>query len=204
MTPKRLLGLSLSLLVCCAATAAAQQPGSTSGPLVLEPMNNGFVLAPDVKFTKLDGDAATLAGAYGGWVHDDHLLIGGAGYWRADNGRTHDLGYGGVIAGWIFMPEQRLSVTTKGLIGLGRATAPVTIAYGRTSMPIFHDEIFPPRTFRYHRDFVIGEPEIDAQFRITRHVGLVGGVSYRLVDLPDSLDTLARGASGSVSVQFGR
>lgn len=194
--------IAAALLVFCGAGIAAAQQPSSSGPLVLEPMPSGFVVAPDVKVTQLNGQTATLAGGYGAWVHDDHLLVGGAGYWRADKDRAHDLGYGGAVAGWIFMPDQRFSVTAKGLMGFGRVTWPVTIALGRPLMPVFDDRFPSARTFRYHRDFFLAEPEVDVHFKVAQHVSLTGGISYRVVDLPDGLDQLARGASGSVSVQF--
>jgi len=199
-------------LLCCAAAARAQQP-SAQGPLVLEPMNNGFVAAPDVKFTKLNGEIATLAGGYGAWVHDDHLLIGGAGYFRADKQGDHNFGYGGLEAGWIFLPSDRLSVTAKGLVGFGQVTVPLSIADGdcnrefnrcvpRLQTPAFREPTFPGRAFRFHRDFFVAEPEVDVKLGLARRISLVGGVSYRAVDLPDGLDTLARGAAGSVGVQF--
>ena len=202
MANTRKFAAALVVLLGCAASAAAQQP-APSGPLVLEPVNNALIVAPDVKFTKLDDQTATLVGGYGAWVHDDHLLLGGGGYWRADRNRSHDFGYGGFVAGWIFTLDQRFSVTTKGLVGFGRVTTPLTIALGRPSMPVFDDvRVFPDRRFRYRRDFFLAEPEVDVHVKLARHVGLAGGISYRAVDLPDQLDTLARGASGSVAVQF--
>lgn len=202
MGTTRTLATALVVLLGGAASAAAQQP-VPSGPLVLEPVNNAFIVAPDVKLTKLDDQTATLVGGYGAWVHDDRLLLGGAGYWRADNNRSHDFGYGGFVAGWIFALDQHFSVTAKGLAGLGRVTTPLTIALGLPSMPMFDDvRVFPDRRFRYRRDFLLAEPEVGVHVKLTRHVGLAGGVSYRVVDLPDQINTLARGASGSVAVQF--
>ena len=55
----RILAASVLLLFGWAAAAGAQQP-APSGPLVLEPLHNGFLLAPDVKVTKVDGSTITV------------------------------------------------------------------------------------------------------------------------------------------------
>src|SRR5437762_4912551 len=83
------------------AIAAAQTLGA-QGPLVLEPLSHGFVVAPDVKVTKVNGNVETLAGGYAGRIQDRHLLIAGAGYWLANGKNGRELGYGGAVGRWIF------------------------------------------------------------------------------------------------------
>ena len=116
---RRVLAGSIVTLICWAGTASAQgappspAPPASAGPLVLEPMHNGFVLAPEVKFTKVDHEVSPLVGAYAGWIYDDHLLLGGGGYWLAHHSHNiPSLGYGGFVIGWFFNPEQRFSVST--------------------------------------------------------------------------------------------
>ena len=70
----------------------APSPPPAQGPLVLERIHDAIVIAPDYKVTELNGDLAQLAGAYAGRVFDDHLLIGGAGYWLADGTHGTELG----------------------------------------------------------------------------------------------------------------
>jgi hypothetical protein len=66
------------------------------------------------------------------------------------------------------------------------------------------DRFPPPPTVRYHfnRQFFIAEPEFDVHLKINPHLRVTAGGSYRVVDLPRGLEDLARGPSGSVSVQF--
>ena len=44
----------------------------------VETIDSGFAIAPEARFTEINGEFATLAGGYGGWVTDHKLLIGGA------------------------------------------------------------------------------------------------------------------------------
>ena len=96
--------LAAALLVTSTAYAqnppAQNQPVSSSGPLVLERVHDGWVLAPDFKITDLNDRTGELAGVYGGRLIDNTLLIGGAGYWLTNDARDFKLGYGGVIVGW--------------------------------------------------------------------------------------------------------
>ena len=51
----------------CAAAAQAQTPGGpSSGPLVLERIESHFVVAPEYKFTDIDGRTGQLAGVSAG------------------------------------------------------------------------------------------------------------------------------------------
>jgi hypothetical protein len=175
---------------------------------VLEPLGSGFVIAPDLKITKINGEIETLAGGYAAHVQDKHLLLGGGGYWLANGKADRELGYGGGLAGWIFRPDRAVSFTTKGLVGLGWLSVreftlplgtPADFTYGR---PVIVGEDRNTRAFRLNRQFFVAEPEVDVQVTLTPHLRVTAGGSYRLVDLPRGLDDLAQGPSGSVSVQF--
>src|SRR4051812_50089125 len=89
-----------SLLMPTAALAQARPQSGTAaaGPLVLERLDNGVVLAPDVKATSFDGQIGTLLGFSGGWLQENALFIGGAGYWLADRPRQRGPGLGGAPA----------------------------------------------------------------------------------------------------------
>jgi hypothetical protein len=210
------ISLALVLLLFCgAAVARAQQPpASPAGPLVLESMHNGFLLAPDVKVTKVNGQVGTLAGGYAGWVRDDRLFIGGGAYWRADRKRdTDDLAYGGLIVGWFFDPDRPVSVSARALAGFGQFSqsfASGTFVDGcdwrdfshcRVVQPIVGDNRFDQR-FRFRNDFLVLEPEVNALFKLSKSVHLSAGAGYRLIDGARGLDQVTRGATGSVSVQF--
>jgi hypothetical protein len=202
------------VLLCGAAAARAQQPPpSSGGPLVLEPMHNGFLIAPDVKVTKVNGKIGTLAGAYAGWIRDDRLFIGGGGYWRADGKKDTDgLGYGGLIVGWFFDPDRPVSVSAKTLVGLGQyswsAEVPIGVPYCALPEKYLCSMTAPvdgnrfDRRFRFRNDFVVLEPEVDVQAKLGQRVRLSAGAGYRLIDGARGLDRVTRGATGSVSVQF--
>jgi hypothetical protein len=201
-------------LFCGSASARAQQPAASPGPLVLEPMNNGFLLAPDVKATKVNGKVGTLAGGYAGWIKDDRLFVGGGAYWRADRTRDTDgLAYGGLVLGWFFDPSRPVSVSAKTLVGLGQFSQTIglqtfePVCYQKdmsTCSPVplkIGDDSFD-RRFRFRSDFLVLEPEVDVQAKLGGRVRLSVGAGYRLIDGSRGLDSVTRGATGSVSVQF--
>ena len=184
-----------------AVAAAAQTPGS-QGPLVLEPLSHGFVIAPDVKITKINGNVETLAGGYAGRVQDRHLLIAGAGYWLANAKDDRQLGYGGVVGGWIFSPDSTVSFTAKGLAGVGWMSERGTITFDDRDRRHADMTIPDSRRYRFDRQFFVAEPELDVQLKISAHLRVTAGGSYRVVDLPRGLDDLVKGPSGSISAQI--
>ncbi len=59
----------IGLLMLAPSAATAQQDAISS--IVVERIENGLSVTPDIKFTELDGKSARLAGLYGGWVTDN-------------------------------------------------------------------------------------------------------------------------------------
>src|SRR5438093_1008048 len=102
--------------------AAFAQNAPTTGPLVLERIHDGFVIAPDYKVTTLDDNTAQLAGAYAGRTIDDRLLVGGAAYWLVDGPDRSKLTYGGLLVGWSIRNTGRIRFGARGLAGVGSAT----------------------------------------------------------------------------------
>ena len=202
-----LIAGALCLLLGYAANAAGQQPATpggqnVQGPLVLEPLTNGVIIAPDFKVTKLDGKVRTLAGAYAGVVKDDRLFIGGGLYSVADGKSGSALTYGGVVAGWFTQPDRPVSVSVKSLFGLGQLSQSLAIS----PPPDPHDvERFGPvdRTFRFTDPFMVAEPELDLQVKLTGRIRLNAGVGYRAISARNhGLEVQARGPTGTVSVQI--
>lgn len=70
------------------------------GPMTVERVENGFVIAPDFRISTFDDRTARFAGLYGGWLIDNALLIGGAGYWLTNGSSGEDMAYGGVVVQW--------------------------------------------------------------------------------------------------------
>ena len=61
--------------------------GQTTQTLTQGGIESNFLIAPDYKFTEVDGEFAGLAGFYGGWLINQKFLIGGAAYFQT-NGAT--------------------------------------------------------------------------------------------------------------------
>ena len=54
--------------------------------MTVERVHNGFLAAPDFKFTEFDQTSSGLAGGYAGVVLDEHFFIGGGAYGLAPSG----------------------------------------------------------------------------------------------------------------------
>src|SRR5262245_3329076 len=72
------------LLVAASASAQSTGTPATQGPMVVERVHSGFLAAPDVKVTEVDGTTSALAGGYAGWLSDETFFVGGGGYWLAN------------------------------------------------------------------------------------------------------------------------
>lgn len=179
--------------------------------MTLERIENGFIIAPDFKYTKVDQASAKLAGVYGGWVYDHMLLIGGAGYWLTNENRAFQMAYGGAVVKWLVQSKEPVGFSLGALIGGGRATLPTTFAgFG----PIDNDRdgnnmdsrptyiVVSSGTFAVRRDFMVFEPEADVNLKLARQVRLAVGVGYRVVGGAFDMNRQLRGVSGSVSLQF--
>lgn len=215
-----------ALLVTPAAYAqnppAQNQPVPSSGPLVLERIPNAWVLAPDFKVTDVDGRTGELAGAYGGKVIDNTLLIGGAAYWLANDARDFKMMYGGVIVGWQSPEFGRIRFGGRGLAGLGSATlgfdVPVRglvpdplaarsdIRFGvpdpRAALPPPRRAPVPARAIG-RDDFAVFEPQANVSARITKAIGVSCGVGYRQTAGADLLRDRVDGPTANLAVQFG-
>ena len=219
-----------ALLVAPAAYAqnarAQAQPVPANGPLVFERIPEAWVLAPDFKVTDVDGRTGELAGAYGGKIIDNTLLIGGAGYWLANDARDFKMMYGGVIVGWQSPEFGRIRFGGRGLAGLGSATLGFAVP-GRNVGP---DPLAGPRDVRGdirfgvtdpraalqaprrapvparivgRDDFAVFEPQANVSARITDAIGVSCGVGYRQTAGADLLRDRVDGPTANVAVQFG-
>ena len=63
-------------IAASAQTPPAAAPAS-QGPMIVERIHSGFLVAPDVKVTEVDKKTSELVGGYAGWVTDATFLIGG-------------------------------------------------------------------------------------------------------------------------------
>ena len=113
--------LTLLFLVGSLSAAMAQDPGTTH-TLTSGNVESGFLVAPDFKFTDVNGDFANLAGAYGGWVIDKKFLIGGGVYTLTNGSGANDMTYGGGVFEYFVNQGSLVNVSVRGLVGGGSAT----------------------------------------------------------------------------------
>ncbi len=184
-------------LLLAPLTATAQ---TTSGPLTVERLHTPVVIAPDYKITDLNGTTGQLAGAYGGCVVDDVLFIGGGGYWLTNGSRGEELGYGGLLVGWVAPQWSGIRFGARALVGAGAATLGRDL---RVARPVrFGSPATTTVRVLARDDFFVFEPQVDATMNLFPHTALSVGGGYRLTGMTDALDGRLNGVSGSVGLQF--
>jgi hypothetical protein len=219
----------VALFIATSAWAqnAQNPPAPTNGPLVLERIHDPWVLAPDFKVTDLDDRTGELAGAYGGRLLDDTLLIGGAAYWLANDERDFKMTYGGLLVGWQSREFGRIRFGGRGLAGIGRATLGFDVTALRAGMPqpgaidtrgairfgvtdprtMIRTPVSPAPTIRPRvvatEDFFIVEPQASVSFRVTDGIGISCGAGYRQTANVDLLRDRLNGPSANLAIQFG-
>jgi hypothetical protein len=179
-------------------------PPSAPGPIVqTASAQDGFVFAPDVRITEIAHETSTLVGAYGGWVFAGQFLVGAGGYWQANDTLGTRMTYAGPVLEWRMFPTSTVGLNLHGLVGGGYVYAD----YGHSYYPPYgpypnptdgHHGAYP---YPYYHDnvFFVAEPEAQVVFRFGALVRVQAGAGYRAT----SAHGLS-GASGSISVQFGR
>jgi hypothetical protein len=161
---------------------------------------DGFVVAPDFRVSDVGHETATLVGAYGGYVFAGQLLLGAGGYWQTNATSGLHLTYGGPVVEWRMFADRKIGVNLHGLVGGGQLYADYRAygygpyggrrpGYGAT--PFYYSG--------YGDIFFVAEPEAQIVVRFGPSLRVQGGVGYRSTSAHD-----LSGASGSVSVQFGR
>ena len=212
-----------ALIALCIASllpsAAAAQTPSPASPLKIEPIDSGFVVAPDARFTEVNDKFATLAGVYGGWLTDRTLLVGAGGYWLANRDDNFKMQYFGGVGSWTIGPRRKVGLRAGALVGGGSATLAKTygdlfgeIPAGAPGLSRDHRLSFRGRggspitsatLVRVNEDFFIAEPQVNAVMSLTKWLHLDAGIGYRLIGGADLLNEDLRGISGSVALQLG-
>jgi hypothetical protein len=214
------LGLFAGVFLAACPLAALAQDGSPAdgaqnGPMTVERIHTGFLVAPEFKVTRFAGRTSELVGGYGGLLYDQTFFLGGGGYWLANNDRDRKLAYGGVVVGWHALTDKRVGFNVKTLIGGGRATLSDTLGNlidddirdnDRVRSDFFRHQ--PPgslldTTVRFREHFFIAEPEADVRIRLAKGFNLTGGVGYRLIGDAAREGDRIRGVTGSVALQIG-
>ncbi len=196
---------AIALLLLFSVGAAAQ---TTQGPLVLEQIHNPFVVAPDYKFTDLDGDTGQLAGAYAAKLLAERLLVGGGFYWLVNGDGGEEMRYGGFLLGWSLPVGQAVRFGARGLVGFGTATLGVEGQFPGQPQPRGRGRLhgFPVagQTVRFlaNDDFFVFEPQVNTTVQVIPHVGIEVGGGYRLTGATNVLEDRLNGISGSIAAQL--
>lgn len=193
-------------LILLPIAAAAQGPAPAGpGPLVIERLENRFVVAPDFKVTEVDGDTGQLAGGYVGWLVEDQLLVGGAAYWLANGPDDAEMTYGGLLIGWTTSAERRIQFGARSLIGVGRATLGTDVTrfarFGARRGSPAPAEGATVRV-RGRDDFFVFEPQLTLITQLNEQLGITWGAGYRVTGLTEFPADRLRGVTGSVGVQW--
>lgn len=230
--------LAAVAIVGSAGTASAQAPDeqpplgtSPAAPsgLLVEKIENGFLIAPDLKMTRIDGGDAALAGVYGGFVTDRRLLIGAGAYWLPHGPGDVGMVYGGGLVEWFLNPDGFVDVSVRGLFGGGRATLSTTFDWPVRYAPLswsgsrFHHGgssryrgghfggkhhagaggWWPDSyTYRYHQDFLIADPQISAYLNLKDWLRIGGGAGYRFIGKAGADRERLEGFTASVGMQL--
>lgn len=212
-----------ALIALCIASllpsAAAAQTPSPASPLKIEPIDSGFVVAPDARFTEVNDKFATLAGVYGGWLTDRTLLVGAGGYWLANRDDNFKMQYFGGVGSWTIGARRKVGLRAGALVGGGSATLAKTYGdlfgeipagapglsrdHGLSSRGRGGSPITSTTLVRVNEDFFIAEPQVNAVMSLTKWLHLDAGIGYRLIGGADLLNEDLRGISGSVALQLG-
>jgi len=212
-----------ALIALCIASllpsAAAAQTPSPASPLTIEPIDSGFVVAPDARFTEVNDKFATLAGVYGGWLTDRTLLVGAGGYWLANRDDNFKMQYFGGVGSWTLGARRKVGLRAGALVGGGSATLAKTYGdlfgeipagapglsrdHGLSSRGRGGSPITSATLVRVNEDFFIAEPQVNAVMSLTKWLHLDAGIGYRLIGGADLLNEDLRGISGSVALQLG-
>jgi hypothetical protein len=208
-----------ALLFAIATSALAQQPAAPASPatgkLVVEEIQSGWLFAPDVRATDLDGQSGALAGGYLGHITDRSWVIGAGGYFLTNRDDDFKMAYGGPVFEWVIRADRRIGFGIRTLVGAGTATLPRSIsefvdprvlAFGSDRhRPTRGDlrQFEPNATVAVHDDFFVAEPQVSVMWNLSPGQRLVFGLGYRAVGNAPLLGDQISGLSGSVSFQFG-
>ncbi|PYR58238.1 MAG: hypothetical protein DMF85_11245 [Acidobacteria bacterium] len=200
--------LVCALIVLAPIAAAAQSPAQPgAGPMQIEQMENGFVVAPDLKATRVSGTTRGLAGAYAGFLMDNTLLLGGAAYWLPDGPDGMRMAYGGAIVGWQMRADERLGFAIRTLVGGGRTSTRFdggVIFTGRGVDDRRGTHVRPDGRgrFRLYQEFFTVEPQADVLIRLTRRFRIDAGAGYRAIAAAHGSERDLRGATATLALQF--
>lgn len=214
--------LALAPLLAVAQESPVPSPAQPS-KLVVQPVENGWLAAPDIKFARIDGHDAAIVGGYGGWVTDRTWLVGGGAYWLTNGHDGTEMAYGGLVLEWLARTDRRIGFGARTLVGGGEGTIPVRFAHpygpmppgpgqdirfggrhdggGPGGPPVPVDDLPYRAAVPWSETFFIAEPQVNALVNVSRWCRINVGVGYRLIGGASTIDDRLRGVSGTIAVQ---
>jgi hypothetical protein len=214
--------LGTMILAASAATAFSQPapPAPPASPtLIVEEIQNGWLLSPDMRATDLNGKTGALAGGYLGRMTDRSWVIGVGGYVLTNREDDFKLWYGGPVFEWLIRADRKIGFGVRTLVGVGSGTLarPLSDFISPRAMPMPGGredrrgtstrptlrEVNPDATIAVQDDFFVAEPQINMMWNLSAGQRIVFGVGYRAVGNAPYLGDDLRGLSGSVAFQLG-
>ena len=192
------------------SAAGPPQPGSV---VEVSGGEDGAVFAPDVRFTEVNHEFATLVGAYAGYVFGGEVMFGGGGYWQVNSTNGLHIAYGGPVVEWRALRGKTIGLNLHALVGGGTGYSDYNDGYYGYNQGVYVDPrgrsdrsvvVVPPgyaygHPYHYYDAFFIADPEAQLVIHFGSGVRLQGSVGYRATST-SSLN----GVTGGVSVQIGR
>jgi PEGA domain len=196
---------------------APRRPPSAAGPpqpgsVVVTNVEDGAVFAPDVKFTEVNHEFATLVGAYAGYVFGGEVMFGGGGYWQANSTNGLHIAYGGPVVEWRALRGKTIGLNLHALVGGGTRYSDYHDGYYGSGQGVYVDPrgrnrhgvavVRPGYAYGYpyydYDAFFIADPEAQLVIHFGSSVRLQGSVGYRATST-SSLN----GVTGGISIQIG-
>jgi hypothetical protein len=207
-----------AFVFACAVSAAAQPaptPPPAIGQMVVEQIQSGWLFAPDVRVTDLDGKTGALAGGYLGHMTDRSWLIGAGGYVLTNREDDFTLWYAGPVFEWLIRADRRIGFGIRTVVGIGGSTLakPLSDFVDPRALASAGNHRRPSRSdlrlidaeamVAVHDDFFVAEPQLNVMWNLSAGRRLVFGLGYRAVGNAPLLGDDINGLSGSVSFQIG-
>lgn len=190
---------SLNVLLSVATPQPVPQrppPAAGRQPPTVTVGQDGAVFAPDVKFTEVNHEFATLVGGYAGYVFGGEVMIGGGGYWQANDNHGLRITYFGPVVEWRALRGHTIGLNLHALVGGGTTYSD---DYGYYPGP------FPRPRYAYgypypsyYDGFFIADPEAQLVIHLGSSMRLQGSVGYRATST-----SRLNGVTGGISVQVG-
>ncbi len=169
---------AILLVVALLVTPTAMAQDESKPEVLVDNLESGWLVAADSKFSEVDGKFAHFLGAYGGWLVNHKLLVGGGAYGKTTDVNRYEMGYGGFVLEYFVNPNRLVNFSVKGLVGGGGVSL------------LWTDSFF------------VAEPEAKMTLNIAEWVRLHFGGGYRFVRASRRNDELSSWTV-SVGVKFG-